>query len=570
MSDELQFVRRSKLKSRRTLELTFMKPESTQQYAALQTFAENYWQWRTEHMPLSYDDIPRIDRPRGWVPDWSQEAIAKRREDVARFEDELTNVNTAEWKIEWLVDYRLMQSALARVRWEMDVTRSHELNADFYVHQTLGAIFLLLLSPKPFDADRSREVITRMQSISRSVEDGKKNLANNAVQPFALAAIEKLKNIREVLTTVVTELKSVFDSGQYSELEQSKEAAVVALEDFHNWLKSALPGMSTKTAVGHEGYSFFLKQVACLPYAPEELLTLARQEWERSVNFELFERLRNEGVPQLPVFENQAAQIKREAELEEAVRKFLEEKNILSVPNWVKHYHNLPLPAYVAPLSFMGVTDDLTSPSRLDQDGISYIKVPSPNLDYFSLSIARDPRPLIVHEGVPGHYLQMVLSWAHENPIRRYYYDSGPNEGIGFYAEELMMQFGLFDDSPRTREVMYSFLRLRALRVEVDVRLATGSFTVEQAAEYLQEFAELDPATAWQEAVFFASAPGQAITYQIGKLQIVKFLADAKRTMRESFNLRKFHDYLWLNGNVPISLLRWEYLELDDEMASIR
>jgi uncharacterized protein (DUF885 family) len=358
----------------------------------------------------------------------------------------------------------------------------------------------------------------------------------------------------------------VFDSGQYPDLEQSKDEAVVALEGLHDWLKSALSGMSTETAVGREAYSYFLKHVACSPYAPEELLTLAKQEWERSVSFELFERVRNEGVPQLPVFENQAAQIKRGAELEEDVRQFLEEKNVLTVPKWVKHYHNLPLPSYVAPLSFMGVTDDLTSPSRLDQDGISYIKVPSPELDYFSLSIARDPRPLIVHEGVPGHYLQMVLSWAHENPIRLHYYDSGPNEGIGFYAEELMMQFGLFDDSPRTREVMYSFLRLRALRVEVDVRLAIGTFTIEQAAEYLQEFAELDPATAWQEAVFFASSPGQAITYQIGKLQIVKFLADARRIMGEKFNLREFHDYLWLNGNVPISLLRWEHLGLTDEI----
>jgi len=168
-----------------------------------------------------------------------------------------------------------------------------------------------------------------------------------------------------------------------------------------------------------------------------------------------------------------------------------------------------------------------------------------------------------VHEGVPGHYLQLALSWAHENEIRRYYYDSGANEGIGFYAEELMMQFGLFDDSPKTREVMQSFLRLRAVRVEVDVKLAIGLFTIEQAAEYLQEVAALDPATAWQEAVFFASSPGQAITYQIGKLQIVKFLADAIRVQGESFNLRNFHDYLWKNGNVPIALLRWEYLGLE-------
>ena len=134
----------------------------------------------------------------------------------------------------------------------------------------------------------------------------------------------------------------------------------------------------------------------------------------------------------------------------------------------------------------MGVADDLTSDTRLDEDGVSYIKPPSPDLDYFSLSIARDPRPLIVHEGVPGHYFQMSLSWAHENKIRRRYYDSGANEGIGFYAEELMLQFGFFDDRPKLREIMYNFMRLRALRVEVDVKLAIGEFTIDQAADYLE------------------------------------------------------------------------------------
>jgi uncharacterized protein (DUF885 family) len=232
----------------------------------------------------------------------------------------------------------------------------------------------------------------------------------------------------------------------------------------------------------------------------------------------------------------------------------------------MKHYHNLPLPAYLEPLSFMGVTDDLTSATRLDEDGISYIKKPSPDLDYFSLSIAKDPRPLIVHEGVPGHYFQMSLSWAHENSIRRRYYDSGANEGIGFYAEEMMLQFGFFDDSPKLREIMYNFMRLRALRVEVDVKLALGLFTIDQAADYLEKIVPVDRGTARQEAVFFASSPGQAITYQIGKLQIVKFLADARLQQGDKFSLRAFQDYLWKNGNAPIALLRWEYLGLSDEI----
>jgi hypothetical protein len=55
------------------------------------------------------------------------------------------------------------------------------------------------------------------------------------------------------------------------------------------------------------------------------------------------------------------------------------------------------------------------------------------------------------------------------NPIRRHCYDSVANEGIGFYAGEMMLQAGLFDDNSHTREIIYNFMRLRAVRVEVDV-----------------------------------------------------------------------------------------------------
>jgi uncharacterized protein (DUF885 family) len=243
------------------------------------------------------------------------------------------------------------------------------------------------------------------------------------------------------------------------------------------------------------------------------------------------------------------------------VRTFLVEQQILSVPAWMKHYHNLLLPAYLEPFQDMGVTDDLTGPSRLDQDGTSYIRVPGPDLGFFNLSTAHDPRPILVHEGVPGHYFQLCLGWHNADPIRRHYYDSGANEGLGFYAEEMMLQAGFFDDNPHTRETIYSFMRLRALRVEVDVKLALGEFTLQQGADYLASTVPMDKATALDEAAFFSSTPGQAISYQIGKLQIMELLADARRKQGKDFSMLQFNNFVWNNGNVPISLQRWELLQ---------
>jgi uncharacterized protein (DUF885 family) len=165
-----------------------------------------------------------------------------------------------------------------------------------------------------------------------------------------------------------------------------------------------------------------------------------------------------------------------------------------------------------------------------------------------------------VHEGVPGHYFQLCLGWHNPDPIRRHYYDSGANEGIGFYAEEMMLQAGLFDDNYHTRETIYSFMRLRALRVEVDVKLALGEFTLQQAADYLERTVPMDKTTALEEAAMFASTPGQAISYQIGKLQITQLLADARRAQGANFSMIRFNDFVWNNGNVPIALQRWEML----------
>src|SRR6202030_1028868 len=160
----------------------------------------------------------------------------------------------------------------------------------------------------------------------------------------------------------------------------------------------------------------------------------------------------------------------------------------------------------IEPFGEIAVHDDLTSPTRLKDNATSYVEPPGPNLGFFGAATARDPRVIIMHEGV--HYYQAALSFANENPIRQHYYDSGANEGIGFYTEEMALQAGLFDDpaaAGQTREIIYNFMRLRALRVEVDVKLALGQFTLDQAAKYLEEKVPMDSQTARSEAIAFST-----------------------------------------------------------------
>ena len=530
--------------------------------------AAQFWEWRARQQPFSEDDIPRIERPADLAINWSADRVLRWRKEVAEFELRWRALNVSGGPIQEQVDYRLIGSAIARVKWELDIEEGWQRNPMFYLHQTLGAVQILLLQPPPFSAERQRQLAARMESIPATIQAAETNLVAMR-RPFALLAIDTLDNVGGRFAAVLDALVPLLDSTTRQRLLKASPEAIEALNNFRTWLLRRIDILPEETAIGREKYLYFLKQVALVPYTPEQILAMGNQEWERSLAFESYEQARNAKLPQLTLLPNQAAQMALESKEEQKIRDFLEARNILTVPKWLQHYHNLPLPDYVRPFSAMTVTDDLTGPSRLRDNATSYIRHPAPSLGFFALSTAKDPRPIILHEGIPGHYMQLALAWANEDPIRRHYYDSGPNEGLGFYAEEMMLQAGLFDDSPRTREIIYSFMRLRALRVEVDVKLALGEFTLGEAADYLARTVPMDPGTAKEEAAMFASTPGQAISYEVGKLQIMGLLAAAREKEGGAFSLRKFHDFVWKNGNVPLSLLRWELLNDSSDVPPI-
>jgi uncharacterized protein (DUF885 family) len=93
--------------------------------------------------------------------------------------------------------------------------------------------------------------------------------------------------------------------------------------------------------------------------------------------------------------------------------------------------------------------------------------------------------------------------------------------------------------------------------------------TPEQATDFLEHNVPMDAADARTEVIEMGELPGQKIAYETGKLQIVHMLEDARLKQGNKFNLQKFHNFVWLNGNVPIALQRWEYLGMDDEVRML-
>jgi uncharacterized protein (DUF885 family) len=534
---------------------------------SLDQLASEFWTWRAKYRPFTADDIPRMEHA-GGVRDWSTAAVAKQRVDLAEFERRWKAMPTEGWPVGRRVDYRLMGSAIARVRWELTVNPRWQCDPTFYVEQTVDALEEELLPPPPFSETRSREILTRTENIPSILEQAKANL--RAVAPFAQLAIASLSGIDARLTRAERGVSPLLtNDDQRAHFRMAISDASKALANYREWLKQSLPNMRRDFALGDKTYGFFLHQVGLLPYTPEQLLAMARQDFDRTLAMEAYERQRDLGVPELKMAATSEEEIARMAHDEAYIRRYMIEHEILTVPPDLPHWTMRPAPDYVAAFDGFGELDDFTGPSRLQQDGTRWLLPPSHDLPYFHKASAQDPRTTGVHEGVPGHFFQLSLAWRNSDPIRRQYYDSSANEGIGFYAEEMMLQAGLYDDSPRSREIIYNFMRLRALRVEVDVKLAIGEFTIAQATDYLARTVPMDRKTAEGEAASFATAPGLAIAYEIGKLQIERMLAERRLQQGDKFTLREFQDYVWSNGNVPLSLQRWELLGLDDDIKKV-
>ena len=530
-----------------------------------------FWNWRMKQQPRSHDDIPRLERVENWLPAWSESDIATYRvalkEFQARYESiEFTNLGDTAFDKETYVDYRLIGSAISRVYWELDHLKSWQEQPRFYIDQTIGVVFDLLLAPEVTDK-RISEVALVLANSPQILQDGLANLSGNSVREYAIVAIELLGNIEVEVNRMVEELASFAEPSTVNSLKLAGDRAIAAFVNFREWLESNQKDMKQIQPVGRNKYQWFFDHVALVPYQPEELIAIGNLEWERAVTLEHITANKYRDVENVSIPSSVTKQVENERNAELQVRSFYDEESILSQPNSLKHYLNGALPAYLEPIQWLGVTDDLTGPSRVEENGISYVPEPHNELPYFYAANARDTRAGIVHEG--AHYQQLALSWRNERPLRRFYYDSGVNEGIAFYNEELMLAAGLFEDVPHSKIVMYNFMKLRAMRVIVDVQLATGSIDIETATSYLENKVPMDRATAYEEAVSFASSPGQALTYQIGKTQIIKLFSDSIEKHGRKFSMRHFHDYLWYNGNVPLSLLRFEYLDDRSELDAI-
>src|SRR5690606_37200691 len=119
--------------------------------------------------------------------------------------------------------------------------------------------------------------------------------------PFVDVALAGLDRVAPSLRGMATGLEPFMTAAQVRRTRAAIERAVAAFEAYRRFLQQARAGLPSETAVGRNGYEFFLREVALLPYTPEQLLIMGRQEWARTVQFEAVEHIRNRRAAELRI-----------------------------------------------------------------------------------------------------------------------------------------------------------------------------------------------------------------------------------------------------------------------------
>ncbi|HSC17533.1 MAG TPA: DUF885 family protein [Rhizomicrobium sp.] len=163
---------------------------------------------------------------------------------------------------------------------------------------------------------------------------------------------------------------------------------------------------------------------------------------------------------------------------------------------------------------------------------------------------------LTLHESAPGHAFQIPIALEHKNQpeFRQHDYISAYGEGWALYCEKLGVEMGMYE-TPYDRFGMLGWQIWRAVRLVVDTGIHSQGWTREQALKYMHDYTALPDHEIETEVDRYIAWPGQALSYYLGELAIVRAREKAEKALGPKFNIRAFHDAVLELGSVPLPVL---------------
>lgn len=536
------------------LVLSFSCQNSSNQVAEIEKTQATYSdlvklfkEWRTFEKP------PLLDG----APDYTKATFEKRWPNFQSLQAHLLSLDTAGWSIPEQIDYRIVWAEMNGYDFNHRILKPWERDPAYYTslwsersdvpaHEgpTHHGILELWQYSFPLNDESRTKFLEELQSIPSLNKQAESNLTGNAKELWA-AGIPTIANQAE-------ELKTIFDLEgvkEDAEIVAAVEKAILATEEFVAWLEKEAPSKTGESGIGKENYTWYLQNVHLVPLTWEDEVMILKRELARAWSSLKLEEHRNRDLSELTEANTaEDFEILTEKSLNKLIS-FLRDKEIVTV----KDYFEPALRAHRGTF------------------------IPKEKRNFFTIGMHIDPLPLYSHF---YHWFELARMdyEPHASEIRRepllYNIWDSRNEGTATAVEEIFMDAGLYEDSPRSREIVYIMIAQRAARGLGSLYAQANEMTMVEAGGIHSNYTPRGWMKTEKELLLFEQhlymrQPGYGSSYITGKYLLENAMADYARIKEpkgEEFKLKDFFDQINAIGSIPVSLTHWEMTGVDQQL----
>ncbi len=494
-----------------------------------------------------FQDWRAFERPPfvNGAPDYSAATFARRHAELAGYQKRLAAIDTAGWPVEQQVDHALVGAEMNGLDFYIRVLKPWERDPAFY--QSIWNDQSDTPAHEGTEHHGIVEVWTYEFPLSKAADA--KLARELAIVPPLLAQAEGnlTGNARDLWITGAGSMQKQVDSldalakkadGGSRALHKAIGAARAATVRYVAWLNAQAPSKDGPSGIGKEAYSWSLQNVHLVPMTWEEEVHLLKRELARTHAGLKLEEARNQALPELPLIQDEEEYQRR---TNAAVTRFL---------------------AYLEKRDLYPMRASMDPALRAQIGHYS----PAESRNFFDIAVHHEPLTLYTHF---YHWwdLARMRDEPHPSPIRRgallYNIWDSRAEGMATAMEEFMLHAGLFDHSPRTREVVWIMLAQRAARGLASLYAHANLFDIKAAKAFQVEWTPRGWMSPYLDLLGFEQQlylrqPGYGTSYVTGKHLLDDLMRELAHTQGKEFTLKRYFDDVNNAGMIPVSMIRWQ------------
>jgi len=493
----------------------------------------------------AFEQPPLLDG----APDYTAARMARAHAEWRGLRDRLHAIDPSGWPVAQQADWHLVRAELNGFDFNCRVLRPWQRDPAFYqqvwtyqsdtpAHEgpCNHALLELWTYEFPLDGAAAARMEGELAAIPPLLLQARDNLTGDARDLWIAGA----RTMRQQATALRT-LGGQLGSGAPDSLRAALRAAQRATQAFVVWLNEQAPGKAGPSGVGKEHYTWYLQNVHLVPMTWEDELRLLQRELDRAWTNLKLEEHRNRGLPPM---QDARTPAEYEALADEGVRRLM---------RFVDEQQVVPVEANMEPAlrAHLGTF------------------VPAGQRNFFVIAMHYDPVTLYTHF---YHWwdLARMRDTPHPSPVRRgpllYNIFDSRAEGLATGVEEMFLHAGLYDDRPRSREIVWIMLAQRAARGIGSLLAHANELTMAEAGTVHVDgtprgWMKREPDLLRFEQHLYLRQPGYGTSYVTGKYlveQLVAAYAQRQEQRGAPFVLRDFFAELNSCGVVPVSLIQWQ------------